>query len=341
MFFGHHLKPQARLKVQDACEKGADVLTLTSVCLSGDGDRAGALMVHTPDGKMFSVARLGPTTRFARLDVQLDASIPGFSIEAVGAELDLAGFAEPPDVEEAIRTVAGEAKKPEAKASAEVHKSPVKRPEEKAPAQVHKSPVKKPEDKTPVPVKKPEEKKPAQGTSPGEKATGAAADQMRDFIAANKFSGAKPGMVFKKGKQGLGYYKDTYIAPPQGVKRKADAQPASAPAGKITLRGGLKYEVVKSGRQGAQKATRGRHVHVKYEGRLAANGRRFDKGTIKFKLGAGEVIQGWDIGVENMVVGESRKLLIPPALGYGRGGAPPDIPPNATLTFEVELLRVG
>jgi len=335
MFFGHHLKAGSRLRVQDACEK-ADVLTLTSVCLSGDGDGAGALMVHMPDGKSLSVARLGPMTRFARLDVQLNASSPGFSIEAVGAGLDLVGFAEPPDAEGIVRAAAVEAKQPE------VLKSPVKKPADKTPAQVQKvsAEVQKVSVKTPE-AKKPEEKKPAQGTSPGEKANVAAPDKMQDFIAASKFSGAKPGMVFKKGKQGMGYYKDTYTAPKGGVKRKADGEAPTAPAGKITLRGGLKYEVVKSGNQGAQKASRGRHVHVRYEGRLAANGRRFDKGTIKFKLGAGEVIQGWDIGIENMLVGEKRKLLIPPALGYGGGGAPPDIPPNASLAFEVELLRVG
>jgi len=349
MFFGHHLKPGSRLRVQDACEK-ADVLTLTSVCLSGDGDGPGTLVVHTPDGKRLSVARLGTQTRFARLDVQLDATTAGFSIEAVGAELDIAGFAEPPDAEEAIRTVAVEAEKAEAKVSAEVHKSPVKKPQDKTPAQVQKVSaevqkvsVRKPEEKKPteVSVKKPEEKKAAQGTSPGEKAKVAAPDQTQDFISASKFSGAKPGMVFKKGKQGLGYYKDTYTPPKGGVKRKADGEGPAAPPGKITLKGGLKYEVVQSGNKNAPKAIRGRHVHVRYEGRLAANGKRFDKGTIKFKLGAGEVIQGWDIGIADMLVGEKRKLLIPPALGYGGGGAPPDIPPNASLTFEVELLRVG
>ena len=153
--------------------------------------------------------------------------------------------------------------------------------------------------------------------------------------------GLRVEVPVQHGNKGLGYYKDTYTGP-QGVKRRADTQEAASapPTKKLeTLRGGLKCEVVKSGN--GPKAIRGKIVQVRYEGRLAKNGKRFDKGTIRFKLGAGEVIQGWDIGVADMLVGEKRKLLIPPAMGYGSQGAPPDIPPNASLTFEVELLRVG
>lgn len=60
----------------------------------------------------------------------------------------------------------------------------------------------------------------------------------------------------------------------------------------------------------------------------------------KFRLGSGEVIAGWDIGVEGMKVGGKRTLHIPAAAGYGRDGAGDDIPPNADLVFDVECLGV-
>jgi hypothetical protein len=90
-------------------------------------------------------------------------------------------------------------------------------------------------------------------------------------------------------------------------------------------------------------AVRGKTVEVHYTGWLT-DGKQFDSSVggnpFSFKLGAGEVIEGWDRGVAGMKVGGKRKLTLPPELGYGAAGAPPDIPPNATLVFEVELLAV-
>jgi len=91
-------------------------------------------------------------------------------------------------------------------------------------------------------------------------------------------------------------------------------------------------------------ATAGKTVTVHYRGVLT-NGREFDqsykRGTpFTFSLGAGQVIPGWDRGVAGMRVGGKRRLTIPPALGYGAAGSPPVIPPNSTLIFVVELLKV-
>ena len=72
-----------------------------------------------------------------------------------------------------------------------------------------------------------------------------------------------------------------------------------------------------------------------------SNGTVFDKSPkFSFRLGVGEVIRGWDEGVASMRVGGKRTLVIHPSYGYGKKGAGPDIPPNATLLFDVELLKV-
>jgi FKBP-type peptidyl-prolyl cis-trans isomerase FkpA len=96
-------------------------------------------------------------------------------------------------------------------------------------------------------------------------------------------------------------------------------------------------------------AEAGKQVTVHYTGWLTdgvIRGKKFDSSKDRgdpftFSLGAGEVIKGWDEGVAGMKVGGSRKLTIPASLGYGSRGAGGVIPPNATLWFEVELLKVG
>ena len=115
----------------------------------------------------------------------------------------------------------------------------------------------------------------------------------------------------------------------------------NAPKERITPSGLRITELVVG--DGAE-AIAGQTVVVNYRGTLA-NGTEFDssygRGPFSFPLGGGRVIQGWDEGVAGMKVGGKRKLVIPPDLAYGERGAGGVIPPNATLTFEVELLRIG
>lgn len=113
-----------------------------------------------------------------------------------------------------------------------------------------------------------------------------------------------------------------------------------------TTPSGLQYEDTTVG-SGAE-ATPGAHVAVHYTGWLYNNGvagTKFDSSTdrgqpFRFSLGGGQVIRGWDEGVAGMKVGGTRRLVIPPELGYGARGAGGVIPPNATLLFEVDLLGV-
>ncbi len=105
---------------------------------------------------------------------------------------------------------------------------------------------------------------------------------------------------------------------------------------------GLEIEDLREG-TGAE-ARAGQRVTVHYVGTLT-DGSKFDSSRDRgegftFKLGAGQVIKGWDQGVAGMKVGQLRKLTIPAELAYGTRGFPPVIPPNATLVFEVELLAV-
>jgi len=112
------------------------------------------------------------------------------------------------------------------------------------------------------------------------------------------------------------------------------------PSALTTNPSGLRYQDLSRG-EGAE-ATEGATAVVHYTGWLT-DGKKFDSSRDRgepfaFRLGAGQVIAGWDEGVAGMKVGGRRKLVIPASLGYGQGGAPPVIPPGATLVFDVELL---
>ena len=109
-----------------------------------------------------------------------------------------------------------------------------------------------------------------------------------------------------------------------------------------TTASGLMYEDIKQGE--GDVATAGKTVSVHYTGWLT-NGKKFDSSKDRgqpfdFPLGGGRVIKGWDEGVQGMKVGGVRKLTIPANLAYGSRGSGGAIPPDATLVFEVELLKV-
>lgn len=111
----------------------------------------------------------------------------------------------------------------------------------------------------------------------------------------------------------------------------------------VTTDSGLQYEEIVEG-TGA-KPQPGQRVTVHYTGRLE-DGTKFDSSRDRnrpftFTIGVGQVIKGWDEGVMDMRVGGRRRLIVPPELGYGARGAGGVIPPNATLIFDVELLRIG
>lgn len=105
---------------------------------------------------------------------------------------------------------------------------------------------------------------------------------------------------------------------------------------------GLKIEDTKKGT--GDEVKDGDLVSMHYTGYLT-DGTKFDSSLdrdepFECRIGAGYVIKGWDMGIPGMKVGGKRKLIIPPELGYGRYGVDPDIPGDATLIFEVELLKI-
>ncbi|MDR9403234.1 MAG: FKBP-type peptidyl-prolyl cis-trans isomerase [Halothece sp. Uz-M2-17] len=110
-----------------------------------------------------------------------------------------------------------------------------------------------------------------------------------------------------------------------------------------TTESGLRYVDIEEG-DGAT-PQEGQTVVVHYTGSLA-DGTKFDSSRdrdrpFSFKLGEGQVIKGWEEGISTMQVGGRRQLIIPPELGYGQRGAGGVIPPNATLIFDVELLKIS
>ncbi|TFY70995.1 hypothetical protein EVG20_g2012 [Dentipellis fragilis] len=181
----------------------------------------------------------------------------------------------------------------------------------------------------------------------------------RDSDAAMGADEGKPSKAQQK-KTNKKLKAETGAAVPSGAEGKSDAkvngeakkekkekekkekkEKGEGAGDKATMRelaGGLKIKDVKVG--AGPQAKRGQTVSMRYIGKLQ-NGKVFDSNTkgkpFTFKLGKGEVIKGWDEGIQGMQAGGERLLVIPPKLGYGSSKSGP-IPPNSTLTFECKLV---
>jgi FKBP-type peptidyl-prolyl cis-trans isomerase len=126
------------------------------------------------------------------------------------------------------------------------------------------------------------------------------------------------------------------------AKGPTTASPTASAGQTTTTSGGLQITEVTIG--SGSEAHIGDTVRVHYTGSLQ-DGTVFDSSKsagkpLEFRIGGGQVIRGFDRGVTGMRVGGTRKVVIPPELGYGKRGSPPIIPPNATLTFELELVEI-
>ena len=132
-----------------------------------------------------------------------------------------------------------------------------------------------------------------------------------------------------------------------GDTSKADITVPNGPTVQLPTGSAPTQLVVKDLKTGTgAEAKSGDKVSVQYIGVLYDNGSKFDSSydhgqPFSFQLGGGQVIPGWDQGVEGMKVGGRRELTIPPDLAYGAQGQPPTIPANATLVFVIDLVSVG
>uniref|UniRef100_A0A6U9R7N6 peptidylprolyl isomerase n=1 Tax=Picocystis salinarum TaxID=88271 RepID=A0A6U9R7N6_9CHLO len=163
-----------------------------------------------------------------------------------------------------------------------------------------------------------------------------------------------PDTKDRNGTQAVGSNKQASTKKEQKKGKKPTKEDAEEDAPRAGLVQGNKhvrryengFEIVElhMGQPDGKLAQPGKKVEMRYVGKLKSNGRVFDqtkgKSTFKFRLGVGEVIKGWDVGVQGMRVGDKRRLTIPPQMAYGSGGVKGAIPPNATLTFDVELVHV-
>ncbi|XP_075672272.1 peptidyl-prolyl cis-trans isomerase FKBP43-like isoform X3 [Castanea sativa] len=124
------------------------------------------------------------------------------------------------------------------------------------------------------------------------------------------------------------------------VDKKADDKSSQV----WTLSNGLILEVLEMGKPDSKVAASGKKISINYNGKLKNNGESVGSNVgdapFKFRLGAGKVMEGWDIGINGMRVGEKRRLIIPPSMGYGSKGHGENVPPDSWLVYDVELVKV-
>ncbi|XP_034661350.1 39 kDa FK506-binding nuclear protein [Drosophila subobscura] len=157
---------------------------------------------------------------------------------------------------------------------------------------------------------------------------------------ANEKAGKDQNGVAKKQQEKQAKKEKPESKKEQPKPKEQDKKPAG---GERSIAGGVKILDLSAGK--GPEAQKGKRATVYYIGRLQSNNKTFDsmlqgKG-FRFRLGGGEVIKGWDTGVIGMKVGGKRRITCPPHMAYGARGAPPNIPPNSTLVFEVELKGVN
>jgi len=148
---------------------------------------------------------------------------------------------------------------------------------------------------------------------------------------------------------GCGGSNDSSTESAESTGATTSESPAEKTQPKVTVPTGappkkLEIKELEEGSGAAAKA--GDKITVQYVGVNYKNGNEFDSSwsrnePFSFKLGTGEVIPGWDQGIEGMKAGGRRELIIPPELAYGEAGVPPAIGPNETLVFVIDLLEVG
>eukprot|EP00425_Heterocapsa_triquetra_P010465 CAMPEP_0195129456 /NCGR_PEP_ID=MMETSP0448-20130528/141197_1 /TAXON_ID=66468 /ORGANISM="Heterocapsa triquestra, Strain CCMP 448" /LENGTH=349 /DNA_ID=CAMNT_0040167297 /DNA_START=21 /DNA_END=1070 /DNA_ORIENTATION=+ len=330
------------MKVDAESEAEGGMVEVHACCLSESASAPAVLYCSLVGGVALALGRASPQKPHCPIRARLPASA---ILSCEGGDVVITGV-----LKRSLEDVGGEetdeppAKVAKATASASPSRSPKAAPS--SPAAQAPSPV----AKAPVPVAKPSSPL-AKAAAPSPKApvpkapvaTAAAAKVAPPKapeakvavanVAAPKAPEAKAAAAKVAAPKAP---EAAAVEPSSKKKKKGQRERPEVPISTKVSTSGLRCDVMRLGT--GQPAALGKKVEVKYEGRLASTGQTFDGGTIQFRLGLGEVIRGWDEGVKGMLRGEKKRLHVPSKLGYGTSGAPPDIPPNANLVFDVELL---